>query len=127
MDFAAALKQMRRMVFVHSQNWRTAVICPDHSTLCAAWDEAKSLIEASSLKVEQARYVTRNITLERGAPLRFFDVDDWRLYRMAGHQYTHIMVLRGEYPVGMLEYIHATLRSGAVPTDNLIWQDNVVL
>lgn len=127
MDFAAALKQMRRMVFVHSQNWRTAVICPNVSTLGVAWDEAKALIEASSLKIEQARYVTRTITLERGAPLRFFDVDDYRLDRLRGHQYTHIMIVRGEYPPSMIEQLKLILRSGVVPAENLIWQDNVVL
>lgn len=127
MQYDYALKQMRRNVFLHSANWRTAVICPSVSTLRVAWDEAKHLIEASSLKIEFARYATRTITLERGAPLRFFDVDDYRLDRMRGHQYTHFIVLCGEYPAAMMEQMRTLHRSGAVPEDALIWHDNVLV
>lgn len=128
MKFEQALKAMRRNVFVHSGAWRTAVVCPNAHVLAVAWDEARALLEASSLGVSEARYVTRTITLERGAPLRFFRMEDeMDTYGVAGNLFTHVIILRGEYPSGVYDRMRAVLRSPTLPQEALIWNDNVEL
>ena len=130
MTFEQALKVARRNTFVYGKDWRVAVIAPASSVLAVAWDEAKALIEASSLGLERANYATRTMELERGAIIRFHTVaDSLDMYKLAGHQYTQMLFMASKvpYPAQTTEYLRALLRSPVVPTDNLVWSEYVTL
>lgn len=128
MKFEDALKQARRNTFIFGKDWRVAVIADSPAKLAIAWDEAKYQIEASSLKLERANYMTRTMELERGAIIRFFVVEDTMdAYKLSGGEFTQMMFLQGEYHYPTLEYLKSVHRSASVPTDKLLWQEYVTL
>ena len=131
MKYEAALKQTRRNTFVWEKNWRVAVVARTPNLSAVAWDEAKALIEASSLGLVRANYATRTMELERGALIRFVTLaDPLDIYKYSGHMFTQIIVLdpgADMYPAGSLEYMRAMLRSPVVPTESLLFQEYVTL
>jgi len=130
MTFEQALKVLRRNVYLHGKDWRTAIIAPNKNTLGVAWDEAKALITASSLGIERMRWTTRAFELERGAIIRFYLVDsELDQFKLAGQQFTHIIVLNSStpYPAGAMEYLSSTLRSPVLKGDECRWDEGVVI
>lgn len=113
---ADALKAVRRNVHIYGPDWRVLIVVRNHTEVPALWDEVHAHMQASSLKVESARYATRVMQLEKGAIMRFASGDD--VMSFAGHTYTHIIWLGTPNPK-VEEYVKPLLRSTVVPHDVL--------
>jgi hypothetical protein len=99
--------------------------------MAVAWDEARALIEASSLNLVRATYATRTLELERGAIIRFFTVEDsLDVYKLVGNHFTQIMMLSDgvvPYPAGASRMLETLLKSNIVPPEQLLFQEYVTL
>ncbi len=95
MTYADALKAMRRNIYLFKNNWRTFVFCRDEAQRCIAFDEARWILEASSIAVKECKYVTRTIVMADDAVLCFIvphplgGVDDY----VKGQEITQAIVL----------------------------------
>ncbi len=115
MRFTDALKAMRRNVYVFKGNWRTFVFCKNEAQRNVAFDEARWILEASSIKDIECRYATRSIQMQDGAVLRFVvphllgGFDD----AVKGQSITHAITL---YPLEEREVtvVKAQMRPGDV-------------
>lgn len=114
-----ALKATRRGAYKYSDAWRTLIIVQHPRQLAVLWDEVKSLMDASSMSIESAKYITRTMQIGKGAIVRFAAVNDaMDAYTLAGHQYTHIIMLY-DLPANVDSYVRSFLRSLNVPDDDL--------
>jgi hypothetical protein len=100
MSFVDALKKFRREAHVNQGGWKAIVVCNSVEQIVMAWDEAKFIFEKSSHKIKEARHLTRVITLENGASIRFAIVtDDGGDFVLSGLAFTHIIWLYEPKPV----------------------------
>lgn len=113
-----ALKITRRGIYKYESDWRCLVIVRKERQVPVLWDEIKSLMEASSLRIKHARFATRVMHVERGGIIRVAAIEDLTdAYLYAGSSYTHVIWLY-EPELKVEKYVAANIRSSVVqPSD----------
>jgi hypothetical protein len=105
-SYGDALKAFRRNVYTHAVvGWHAAVICATHQQARYAMDEAKSILDASSLPVQSYMHTSMRITTDRGGRLNFFPVEHGMLDRMQGLQFPHIIVVTPQIDTREREFL----------------------
>jgi hypothetical protein len=120
--FHKALKVARRNIYTYPNAWRVAILASSVPQRKFAFDEARLVLLAGSLHVENINFTEQRIDVERGGQFWFRDVFqfgslDW----MKGHPWTHIMWLFDPaLAPAVRDEARVMLRSPVVPQERLI-------
>lgn len=120
-----ALKHARRGIHVHGQAWRVAIIC-DPRRMVDTFNEVHSILDAGSLKIENANYATYRIDTEKQGIIRCYPINDLLdAYRIAGQQFAHLIWVHTPLKdaTAVRAYMEAMLRSDTIPSDKLLNED----
>lgn len=110
MKYTEALKAARRGIYVHGYLHRVAIVSTSDARLSIAMDEARQVLDASSLTIERISRPTMTIQTEKGGIFRFFRLNDrMDAYAIYGVKYPHIIMLgqESDYRQEVLEVIRA--------------------
>jgi hypothetical protein len=115
MSYGDALKAFRRGVHQFPSAWRAVVVCGSRPQLELAFNEARHILEAGSLKVEQVNKTGLRITPAKGGDLIFVSTE-WGSKlseRIRGREFPQIICLCGVCDHNM-EILKRHNRSGTV-------------
>lgn len=108
---ANALKATRRGIYQHGADWRTLVAVEHNRQVPVLFDECEWLMDASSMAIENARYATRTIQMDKGGMVHIAAIGDLTdAYLLAGRTFAHVIWLYQPSPK-VEEYVGAFVRS----------------
>lgn len=118
-----ALKKTRRGMYMYGKDWRTLLIVKSERSVPVLWDETKALMDASSMTLESARYITRIMQVASSGTIRIAAISDSidAYTHVAGRGFTHIIWLYDPEPA-IEKYVALHLRSQTIPPE-LLYND----